>query len=105
MEGEIELSVCIPFLLPFAGISSSSEWLSIEVVGRDLGRAVAGRTAVDRLSAIDVCGRAPLYDPGRPPGPILLEKLPLEVLREDTDGVRDEEKDFVLGCIVDDFCN
>jgi hypothetical protein len=48
---------------------------------------------------MDVCGR--------PPGPILLEKLPFEVCREDTDGVRyddtDEEKDGFRPCPIDDI--
>jgi hypothetical protein len=47
------------------------------------------------LKDIDVCGRPP-------PGPMLLEKLPLDVCRDDTDGVRDddtdEEKDGIRPC-------
>ncbi len=43
---------------------------------------------------------------GRPPAPILLEKLPLDVFREDTDGVRDEmdeEMELVRVEVSDDI--
>jgi hypothetical protein len=61
--------------------------LSIDVAGRDFGSAEPGRFEVDWLKDIDVCGR--------PPGPTLLEKLLLDVCREDTDGVRDDDIDEV----------
>lgn len=43
---------------------------------------------------------------GRPPGPMLLEKLPLDVFREDTDGARDdmeEENELVRPEVSDDI--
>jgi hypothetical protein len=47
---------------------------------------------------------------GRLPGPTLLEKLPLEVFREDTDCVRDvveDVKDWFRLCPIEDidFCH
>jgi hypothetical protein len=40
------------------------------------------------VNATDVGGREPYADLGRFPGPTLLEKLPLDVLRDDTEFVR-----------------
>ena len=53
---------------------------------------------VERLKDIEVCGR--------PPGPTLLEKLLLDVCREETDGARDdtdEENDGFRPCPIDDI--
>ena len=91
---EDEASSCIPFRFPCDGkSSSSSECISIDVCGRDFGMAVVGRVVVDWLNAIEVCGRLPYADRGRLPGPTLLEKLPFDVFRDDTDGVRDDIED------------
>jgi len=60
MEDEFDGKGIIPFLFacPGKSSSSSSEWISIEVAGRDFGMD-NGRLDVDWLKAIDVCGRPP----------------------------------------------
>jgi hypothetical protein len=52
-----------------------------------------GRPIEDLLKAIEVCGRESYAETGRPLGPTLLEKLPLDVFRDETEGVRDEDED------------
>lgn len=64
-------------------------------MGRALGIVVVGRVVVDWLNAIEVCGRLPYADFGRPP--TLLAKLPFDVFLEDTDGVRDDVDDVKEG--------
>jgi hypothetical protein len=95
MEDGIGGNGCIPFRFPCDGksSSSSSSWLSMDVTGRDFGIAVVGRVVVDWLNAIDVCGRLPYADRGRLLGPTLFEKLPFDVFRDDTEGVRDDMED------------
>lgn len=100
MKVGIEIKGSVPFRLPCDGTSSSEECVSIDVAGR--GRAVVPRVIVDWLN----CDLLPYEDFGRPFGPTLLEKLPFEVLREDTDGAREDVEDVKDGfrlCI--DFYN
>jgi len=71
-------------LFPFAGTSWSA-YVSVDVPGRGLADII--RDEVDWL--YEVCGRALYAERGREPGPTLLEKLPLDVFRDDTDAVRE----------------
>lgn len=56
-EEERDASCGIPFRFPGFGRSASSEWLLIDVFGRDFEPVFVGRVIVDWLNAIDVCGR------------------------------------------------
>lgn len=54
---------------------------------------VLGRPIVDLLNAIEVCGREPYPVVGRALGPRLLEKLLLDVFRDETELPREETED------------
>jgi hypothetical protein len=58
---------------------------------------VLGRPIVDLLNAIEVCGREAYPDVGRAPGPRLLEKLPIDVFRDETEVAREETEDVDEG--------
>lgn len=62
--------------------------MPIEVAGRDLAWPKG------RLVPIAVCGRP--Y-PARAPGPTLLEKLPFDVFRDETELLREETEDVKDG--------
>ena len=64
----------------------------MDVAGRELDIEI-GRPIVDLLNAIEVCGRELYAEIGRAPGPTLLEKLPLDVFRDETEGVREDTED------------
>ena len=57
---------------------------------------------MDLLNDIAVCGRAPYAEPGRAPGPTLLEKLLLDVFREVfLEETEDENDEFLVSPL---FC-
>jgi hypothetical protein len=67
-------------------------WYAIAVAGREFDTDM-GRPIEDLLKAIEVCGRELYAETGRPPGPTLLEKLPFDVFRDETEGAREEDED------------
>jgi hypothetical protein len=65
----------------------------IDVAGREV-TVERGRAIADLLKAIEVCGRGIWYaETGRDPGPTLLEKLLLDVCRDEAEGAFDETED------------
>ena len=87
----IKDTVSIPFLFPPDSISSSDSVGSAERCGRGL---VIDVLALVWPLDIAVFGRDPNADFGLYPGPTLLEKLLVDVWREITDGVRDDDTEL-----------